>query len=145
MSRGRAHISDQRGFTMVELLVVILIVGILAIIALPSFIGPRAKGQDDEAQTTIRTAQLAIRTYETDHDTFDATRTDLEKIEPTIADASAAFDVSGTATTFTISERSSSGTVFTLTRDGSSDTTRTCDVPGRGLCRTSPDGDGNTW
>ena len=61
MWRGRSHLSDSRGFTMVELLVVLLILGILALIALPSFIGQRAKAHDTEAQSTIRSAQMALR------------------------------------------------------------------------------------
>ena len=62
----------------------------------------------------VRSAQIALRTYETDHDTFAATRADLERIEPSIGEAAGDFTVSGTATTFTISERSASGTLFTL-------------------------------
>jgi type IV pilus assembly protein PilA len=145
MWRGRAHISDSRGFTMVELLVVILLLAILAVIALPSFIGQRSKGQDTDAQTMIRSAQIALRTYETDHDTFDVTRADLERIEPAIASATADFDVSGTATTYTITEHSKSDTTFTLTRNASGTTKRTCSIPGRGLCRTTADADGNRW
>jgi len=137
---------DARGFTLVELLVVLLLLGILAMIALPSFIGQRAKGQDSEAESMVRTAHTALRTYEMDHDTFDATRADLEEIEPAIGEASAAFDVvDGTTTTFTIIERSDSDTVFTLTRDGSGRMTRGCSPASRGLCRSAVDADGNRW
>jgi type IV pilus assembly protein PilA len=145
MWRGRSHLSDSRGFTLIELMVVLLILGILALIALPSFIGQRAKGHDTEAQSTIRSAQMALRTYETDHDTFAATRADLEKIEPSISSASADFAISGTGTTFTLTERSASGTDFTLERDASGVITRTCSIPARGLCRAAADADGNRW
>jgi type IV pilus assembly protein PilA len=141
---GRA-LRDARGFTLVELIVVLLMLGILAMIALPTFIGQRAKGQDSEAQAMVRTAHTALRTHEMDHDTFDATRADLQKIEPAIGEASAAFDVNGDVTTFTITELSDSGTEFTLTRDGTGQMTRSCSNPSHGLCRSALDAAGNRW
>jgi type IV pilus assembly protein PilA len=138
-------LKDARGFTMVELLVVILLVGILMMIALPSFIGQRPKGHDAEAQATIRTAQIALRTYEIDHDTFSATRADLEEIEPSLHGATTGFTVSGTASTFTITEHSASGTDFTLERAAGGTMKRTCTVPSRGLCRSTADAAGNRW
>jgi len=143
--RSLQLLRDTRGFTLVELLVVILIVGILATIALPAFLSQRVKGQDAKAETMIRTAHTALRTHELDQDTFNATRADLEAIEPTIGEASAAFVVVGTIDTFTITERSASNTDFTLTRDASGKVTRTCSVPARGLCRATLDADGNRW
>jgi type IV pilus assembly protein PilA len=142
---SRRPTTDERGFTMVELLVVLLLLGILAMIALPSFLGQRDKGHDNEAQTMVRTAHLALKTYETDHDTFDTDRDELETIEPAIGEATADFAVHGTRTTFEVTERSHSGTVFTLELEASGKTKRTCDDPGRGLCRATADADGNRW
>jgi prepilin-type N-terminal cleavage/methylation domain-containing protein len=126
--------TGERGFTMVELLVVILIIGILAMIALPAFIGQRMKGEDTDAQTTVRTVATALATYHTDHNTYDATRAELVAIEPAVGAASLQLDVVGTDDAYTITERSGSDTEFTLRRESDGEIRRSCTIPGRGLC-----------
>ena len=43
--------TNQKGFTLIELMIVIAIIGILSAIAIPNFLSYRAKGQDTAAKT----------------------------------------------------------------------------------------------
>ena len=55
--------NDQKGFTLIELMIVIAIIGILAAIAIPNFISYRNKAYCSAAETDVQTVLGAIADY----------------------------------------------------------------------------------
>jgi type IV pilus assembly protein PilA len=132
---------DESGFTLVELLVVMLILGLLAAIAIPAFFNQRDKARDAQAKTYARTAETAAETIATDNNGVyngagGVTVANLQNVESTLNGATLA--VSGVAAdTYTVTATSDTGNTFSITRAANGTTTLTCTALGDAGCPSS--------
>ena len=88
MDKIRKGLQGDEGFTLVELMVVVLIIAILMAIAIPTFLGARQKAQDRAAQSNLRNALTAAKVFYVDGVTYLST------------------DIAGTITAYTALEPS---------------------------------------
>ena len=116
---------DEEGFTLIELMVVVLIIGILIAIALPTFLGARERAQDRGAQSNLRNGLTAAKVWYTDNETYATfdTIAEADGIEPSLdwqlagdpaVNQVALGGPASTATVIQLVAESASGTFFCI-------------------------------
>lgn len=60
----------RKGFTLVEILVVIGIIGLLAVFLVPNLLGARDKAKETAVKGVMHTVQLAIEAYQMENDVY---------------------------------------------------------------------------
>jgi type IV pilus assembly protein PilA len=139
----------EDGFTLVELLIVVLICGMLAALAIPSFISQTSKATDAKAKTNLVSAQQAMETYFTDHNTYATANMNsasdphsLVAIEASLDEAPKPFISSQTSDSYTLRVLvdKSLSIEFRLRHRSNGQVVRTCSPLSRGGCNSS-----GTW
>lgn len=97
LKKIRARRDGEEGFTLIELMVVVLIIAILIAIAIPTFLGAKSRAQDKQAESNVRNALTAAKTVYTDAQNYaDATantNAKLTGVEPSLKyDATQSLD-----------------------------------------------------
>lgn len=107
---------EEEGFTLIELMVVVLIIAILIAIAIPTFLGARQRAQDRAAQSNLRNGLTAEKTVYTDTQTYaDAATIDAANVETSLDwGGTLTVGLSPDALSVCLQETSKSGTIFAV-------------------------------
>jgi type IV pilus assembly protein PilA len=131
--RPRPSLRDAAAFTLVEVLVVTVVIGILAAIALPAFLSQRAKGQDADAKSLVNHGALELQSYEAENDSYALSRPQLRVMAPDL-DSAPSWSLTSSTSSFTLTVTAASGQTFTISRSLSSPAVRSCTSSGSGGC-----------
>ena len=73
----RNMLKKQEGFTLLELLIVIVIIGILALLIVPNVLSAPKKSRDTKRKTDLRAVKQSLEEYYVDNSVYPATLNDL--------------------------------------------------------------------
>ncbi len=115
---------------------VILIIGILAAIAIPSFLSSKGKAVDAQAKELVRTAYTTAEAIGAEHNGSyeDVTAASLNEEEPSILITASPKDAylskaTGTSDSFSVTATSTNGDEYTISKDSAGNITRACVSP----------------
>ena len=138
MQRSGAEPGGEAGFTLIEVMVVMLVLTLLAAVAIPSFFSQKDKATDAEAKAAVRVAQTSAETLasrnEGDYDgPGGVTVANLVAMEPTLNGTSLTVPFVA-PTGYTVRVQSTTGNTFNIRRNTDGTVDMSCASAGRGGC-----------
>jgi type IV pilus assembly protein PilA len=134
----RTRSDDQTGFSLIEVLVVVLIIGILAAIAIPTFVLQKGKASDASAKSYARHLQTAQEAYYTDNEAYANSLASLQRIDLALNEVPSRTTPPTASSSprggFTVTATSTSAVTYTITRASTGRVSRTCDRPNIAGC-----------
>jgi type IV pilus assembly protein PilA len=126
----------ESGFSLIEVLVVVLIIGVLAAIALPAFLGERSKGQDADAKSNARNLVSSLESFYASERKYTGAQTsqDITKSGVPVGAGKGKAQLTLSSDTYTIVAHSQSDAKFTIEKDSDGTLSRSCDKDGEGGC-----------
>ena len=124
----RERLDKEEGFTLIELMVVVLIIAVLVAIAIPSFLGFRNRAQDRSAQADLRNTLLGEKAVWVDTGAYTEDEALLKAFEPTLITNDSDADTAGVFTNLSVASTddavclvqvSQSGNYFAIFEDSS--------------------------
>jgi type IV pilus assembly protein PilA len=143
LKKVAARLSQERGVTLVELLVVLIIIGLLAAIVIAAFANQQDKAHDADAKTHARSAQTAMESFYLTRKSYaGVTRADLEEEQTSLRDAPNLAIVTATSNEYEIETASVSTNpvTFRVHRLPTGTIERTCSPAATGGCQA-----GGVW
>lgn len=122
--------NSESGFTLIELMIVIAIIGILAAIAIPQFNAYRARSYNASANTDLRNAMTAQEGYFIDKDTYSNAVSDLTGNYGLVTSDGVVITATGDTTSYTVSAYNSKASDYAVTY--------TVQGPGGDIQKTTP-------